>query len=302
MNIKNFYQKRLNELLLEDNNSPEHHMRLATTFLKLGDFRNGFTEYEWRWKAKDLWHDEEYPQFNLHKWGGQKVDKLFVFAEQGFGDTIQFCRYLNLIHNVNEVYFYCQEPLRSLMDHFIATRNIKYCNEVPKDIKYQVPLMSLPYHTRSLPNDIPYFKFDLTNNGKIGYCYRSRHFSEKIVDRWSHFAFKKSIPSEFFVELSKQYDMIEISADSFIDLANMLSGLDLIITCDTAVAHLSASMGKETWILLPVIACWRWMLNTDESIWYPGNVKLFRQDNFFDWSKVFEVVQSNLGKRYANQR
>jgi len=305
-------------------NNPDAHANLALLMLSLGDFDNGWDEYEWRWQHKAL--SDIKSKFTDVCWQGETLDNktLVIFTEQGFGDTIQFVRYLPLINKgTGKIIIECRDPIVDLIktvkniDHVIPSDS-----PVPKH-DYYVPLISLPkiFNTNinSIPNDVPYLLINpqkqktwaeyfsqYPNKFKIGITWagnpRHRH------DRY------RTIKPKFFQQLKmndkvvlfslqkddvnlhhKTYGFVSLAEQlhDFTDTAACIANLDLIISVDTAIVHLAGALNLPVWTLLGFYCDWRWLKERTDTPWYPS-MRLFRQPKRHDWESVFDKVKQEL--------
>jgi hypothetical protein len=307
----------------------EAHHNLALALLLVGQFEEGWIEYEWRWKSSQFSSPRR--QFPAPMWDGSPLAgrTILVHAEQGIGDTIQFARYVPLVaQHGGQVLFECAPELARLMQHVsgmdgvqIIPRNTLDSRSLPP-FDVHAPLMSLPRLLKlPRPADLPNSPYLTLNEGllatsrsklpetkrmRIGIAWAgSRKHSE---DR------RRSIPLDSLASLlrcdadfySLQFGqdaksmggvsgLIDLRNDihDFLDTAVLISQLDLVISVDTAVAHLAGAMGKPVWLLLAFAPDWRWQRNRDDSDWY-GSVKLFRQTRPGDWDEVIRRVKCNL--------
>jgi len=309
--------------------------------LSEGDFANGWRLSESRLKL----HADHYNDA-LQKpyWRGEENlegKTIFLKWEQGFGDTIQFCRYARLVRQAGaKVILSVQDPLRRLvatLDERILVIGEK---EVPASYDYHSLLMSLPHAFQTSLDTIPfptkYLSVDpITVSAwkprlaqwpgmKIGLvwagglrpditCARRNDANRSIaLDR---FAPLLDVNGAVFVSLQKGppaaqrttlraghaiHDWTDECAD-FADTGALIEALDLVITVDTAVAHLAAALGKPVWILVPWTSCWRWLEARTDSPWY-ASVKLFRQDERGNWDPVIAAVADELRVRLAADR
>jgi hypothetical protein len=245
------------------------------------------------------------------------------------GDTIQFCRYLPLLVKAGaKVLFAPHEKLRRLVSTVSDDIEIVDVDDRDLDFDYHVPLMSLPLAFRttleSVPSDCPYlfaqpdrvthWRDRLGSEGfKIGICWQG---SRNKID------FGRSFPLSLFEGLSKIEGVRLVSlhrgdgeaqladlpdgmvvetlgedfdagAEAFLDTAAVMHCCDLVITSDTAVAHLAGALGVRTWVALKYVPDWRWMLDREDSPWYP-TMRLFRQGSRGDWPSVFDDMTKAL--------
>jgi tetratricopeptide (TPR) repeat protein len=304
----------------------EAHWNRALLLLLTGDFRQGWGEYEWRWKLKNHF------QYNYIKplWDGSGISGLTILlhAEQGFGDTIQFIRYADLVAKRGaKVIIECQKELVSLLQTVDGVYQVKAYSEPLPYFDVHCPLLSLPliFDTTSetIPSKIPYItpepgltqkwkdKIQHENSKyKIGLAWsgNSKHKNESIrsfsLDIFLPLAQCKNIT---FYSLQKGeaaaqatnppegIHLIDFMEDiiDFSDTAALIDNLDLVISVDTSVAHIAGALGKPVWILLPFVPDWRWLLHREDSPWYP-TMRLFRQQTPGDWDSVIAVVKDKL--------
>lgn len=299
------------------------HLNMGIILLQIGQFRRGFEEYHWRWKTKQC-PDLRYTQA---LWTGENLNGkvILLTAEQGFGDTIQFARYAPMVAaRGGEVIIACQKPLLRLLS---TISGVSRCVDRDKDnidIHTHAPLLELPYilgtTTDTIPANVPYLsppsqssiRLEVPPNTqlKIGIVWAtnpSNSTSGKRSCSLSHFLSLLEVPGIALYSLQKEQpatdrdlldstprlqDLQEQLTD-FADTACAIAQLDLIITVDTAVAHLAGALGKPTWTLLPHIADWRWMRDRDDNPWYP-TMRLFRQNQPADWDGVMQQVRQAL--------
>ena len=242
--------------------------------------------------------------------------KFFVYEEQGLGDVIQFCRYLPLLKQKGaEVIFNVKPKMHTLLR--TLDEDIVFVDIDPdgNSIDFETPLMSLPYLFNAdlnlIPSTTSYLSADqdriiswkkrlAKDSFKIGICWQG---SKSKID------FGRSFPLTLFKDISKLPNVELISLhkgegerqiedinfnltvlgndfdngeDAFIDTAAVMANCDLIITSDTAIAHLAGALGYRTWVLLKKIPDWRWLLDRNDSPWYP-NMKLYRQKERDNW-------------------
>ena len=309
----------------------EAHWNKGLEQLLLGDFEHGWAEYEWRWKrAGNAPRD-----FGVPQWHGEDVSgkTVLLHAEQGFGDTIQFVRYVPMVTSrgakiVLEVPDSLM-PLIGAMEGVVATI-ARGQPHPPVDL--HCPLMSLPLafgttletipgsgrYLRAPINRVDAWRMRLpaSNQLRVGLVW-----SGKPSHRNDH---NRSIAFERLAPLLKQSDVEFVSLQrdmrdtdrpaleksvllrpdldtaDFADTAAIIDTLDLVIAVDTAVAHLTGAMGKPLWLLLPFSPDWRWMLERNDSPWYP-TARLFRQPRIGDWDSVIEALREALASQAATR-
>ncbi len=308
--------------------NPSVRFNRSLTLLRLGKLKEGFTEYEYRTKRPD------YPKYKFTKprlmdLQSVKNKIILVYDEQGYGDTIQFCRYIKNLKNLGGyIKLLCHNPLKELMQGCLGVDEVIGRNSLnDTDIKYDyhIPLLSLGmFFEDTLENikvDVPYIVVDhktkekwaneISKNSKlkIGFVWKGKqtqgntHRSCKL----NHFLLIFSNLVNFYSlqldltteekELLEQNNIVNFGdrIKTFNDTAAIISNLDLVISIDTSVAHLSCALGKPTWILLSTKCDWRWHDFRGDSPWYP-TAKLFRQKEFNNWITVFTEVEKELKK------
>ena len=312
---------------------PDHilaHFNLSLLLLRLGRYEEGWREYEWRLEKPD-W-SKGYPwQHKKPRWQGEefKGKTLLVHCEQGYGDSLQFVRYLPLVKSRGgRVILEAPGPLLEVFRSIPGVDQLRCltAQSSPDDnFDLYTPLLSLPgiFNTvpESIPCEIPYLyantgKASLWRNqaatgyGRIGIVWAGSkvHVNDRRRScSLEHFGPLTRIPGLQFYSLQTEVSDDQIASRGlsgrvvhwgdrfrdFSDTAAAISNLDLIITVDTAVAHLAGAMGKPVWLLLPFVADWRWSIDGANSPWYPS-MRLFRQTTPDDWSNVFQEVEAAL--------
>jgi tetratricopeptide (TPR) repeat protein len=304
----------------------ETHLNRGLLLLLLGRFAEGWPEFEWRKRLPEALGARSFPR---PLWsGGEDVrgKTLLVHAEQGFGDTIQFCRYAKLLEASGAaVVFSAQPTVRNLLARLTPRIRVIADGELPPEFDYHCPLLSLPLafdtSLATIPGETPYLFAD-----------------ERLMAEWSGFLPPKTKPrigivwsgnpdqgndrhrsmtlDTFVPLLAPAADWIALQTDirdrdsaalrqlgritffgdalkDFSDTAALLALMDLVITVDTSVAHLAGAMGKPVWILLAYNADWRWLLERPNCPWYPS-ARLFRQSELGDWASVIATVTNEL--------
>jgi Tetratricopeptide repeat len=314
------------ELAPED---AEAHLNRALTWLLLGDFENGWVEYEWRWKLKKA-APCPHPQ---PAWDGKPLPEgtVLLWAEQGLGDTIQFVRYAALVkERVGRVVLDCPAPLRALLAACPGVDGLVGSGAEGPTPDFQAPLMSLPRllgtMPDSIPSSVPYLFAEASQKevwrGRVGggrelkvgiawqgnpkYAgdrYRSIRLEQfrplASVPGIHLFSLQKGPGSEQLAELAvgtEPFALTDLGAQitgDFRETAAAVSNLDLVVAVDTSVAHLAGALGIPVWVLLPFNSDWRWLLNREDSPWYPS-AGLFRQTRWGDWEGVFARVAEAL--------
>ena len=302
------------------------HWNKSLNQLLTGNLKDGLKNYEYRWARSnaDSKRHQQFPALtNTRELSGKRV---LVWCEQGYGDTIQFCRFINkLIELKADVIFEVQEPLKELLRHSFSDSHVIKLGEPFGNIDYQIPLLSLPLlfdtNLTNIPNAQPYVQ--ATQEGLGNWKNRLKKNNQKInigiacSGNENVFNGKnRSIDLSLFQPIASQANLFLIQKDlkesdhsflktqpgikflgneikSFDDSASIVQEMDVIITIDTSLAHLSGALGKPTFLLLPMNPDWRWLLNHDCSPWYP-TIRIFRQHTPDKWERLIEEVASEL--------
>jgi tetratricopeptide (TPR) repeat protein len=316
-----------NEALALKSDSVEVHWNRSLCLLLMGHFERGWRQYEWRRKRGE-WIARSYPK---PLWLGEEDiagKRLFIHYEQGLGDTIQFCRYAKLIEARGaKVTMSVQQSLCRLLKQISPTIRIIKQNEIPTGFDYHCSLLSLPLALGTTLETIPAEPHYLRPDEGLRISWSARlppKTNQRIGVVWSGSTVHKNNRS---IELEQFLPILSIDADwiclqkeirekdlallrqdgriaffgaeqrDFSDTAALLDLMDLVVTIDTSVAHLAGAMGKPVWILLPHNPDWRWLLDRDDSPWYPS-ARLFRQQQIGNWAQVIDRVKSELCSGY----
>lgn len=311
--------------------SPQHvsaHFELALLYLQSGDYEDGWREFEWRWELPSL--KPHRFRSKSPRWDGKQSlvgRKLLVLSEQGFGDTIQFCRFIPLLRQSGaEVVFVALKPLIGLMAQIENVSELLDEQTALPEYDFYCELMSLPYLLGLGFADVPapssYLKADadvvkewssklsgMNGRKRVGIVWAGNSQFAKNHTRSISFAawrqlfdlnldfvvLQKEISSDDRADIGTIANVTMWSDDlrSFADTAALIEALDLVVTVDTSVAHLAAAMGKPTWILISHHPDWRWLLERTDSPWYPS-VRLFRQQALQTWESVLSDVKAEL--------
>jgi hypothetical protein len=307
-------------------NDATAHACLGILCLLLGDYQRGWLEYEWRFRAKNFPAE---PPTGMPHWDGRpfKEKTILVNAEQGLGDTVQFVRYLyDVKKRGGTVILRCPRELYSLLAGCVGVdRAVRRDDPVPP-YDVETTLLSLPriFQTslNTIPADVPYLRVP-QGAGTQAVAMITRHtevlrvglvWAGGIQNPNDH---NRSLRLEQFGDLlhitgTKLFSLQKgeaaaqlgsISPDhitdlgpylgDFADTAAAIQELDLIVSVDTAVAHLAGALAKPVWTLIPFAPDWRWMLDREDSPWYP-TMRLFRQPAPGDWSSVIAHVTTQL--------
>jgi tetratricopeptide (TPR) repeat protein len=295
----------------------------ALTLLLRGDFLPGFEQYDWRWKL-----DRSPPRgFSEPEWDGAdlKGKTLLIHQEQGFGDMIQFARYIPMVkERGGTVVVEVQPELSRLFSTLPGVDKVINRGAPLPKFDLFIPMMSLAkvFATSkdNVPADIPYLTppdmlavqlpVSLERQRKIGIVWAGKPTHQNDKNRsctFSNFIELLGMPGASIYSLQKgprEADIAENGCEAlvlnlggrlndFADTASVIQQLDMVITVDTSVAHLAGALGKPVWVLVPYAPDWRWMTETDSSPWYP-TMRLFRQKKHGDWESVFVDVRRAL--------
>jgi tetratricopeptide (TPR) repeat protein len=306
---------------------PEAFHNQSHCYLKLGRFDEGWRLHEWR---KELAAPVGSRLFAQPLWLGREdlANKtLFVHCEQGLGDTIQFCRYGKLLRARGaRVVMSVQQPLLALLRQFRPDIQIIAQNDVPVAFDYHCPLLSLPLALGTTLDTIPSeprylwaapelrdkWRSRLPSSSakpRIGFAWRGSPEHKNDANRSVDLSVLAPLISEAAAWVSLQNDItpaesavlaglpqiVDLGRElrDFSDTAAVVDVLDLVIVVDTSIAHLAGAMGKPVWLLLPFNSDWRWLMDRDDSPWYPS-ARLFRQRKFGAWPEVIARVQAAL--------
>jgi tetratricopeptide (TPR) repeat protein len=297
----------------------------AVLWLLRGDFAHGWPEYESRWPAGKVAARD----FRQPLWDGRPLEgrTILLHAEQGFGDTIQFIRYAPLVEQRGaRVIVECPKPLVRLLAAWPRLKQVVLQGEPLPPFDVHSPLLSLPgiFHTslENIPGHTPYLfaasdliehwrgKLSASRGFKIGIVWHGDPRQENNRARsipLSCFESLAGLPGVQLVSLQKGSGVEQLQdaaarfgvreagsrLDDFMDTAAVIMNLDLVIACDTAVAHLAGALGVSVWVALCCIPDWRWLLDRDDCPWYP-TMRLFRQEKPGNWADVFAEIKTAL--------
>jgi len=295
----------------------------ALTLLLKGDFLRGFDEYDWRWKL-----DRSPPRgFTQPIWDGSELKgkTVLIHQEQGFGDMIQFARYIPMIKEKGGIVVVEVQPELSRLFSTIpgVDKVINRGSPLPK-FDFYIPMLTLAkvFATtiETIPSTLPYLKApdmhavqlpaSMDNQRQIGIVWAGKPTHKNDKNRscdFTHFIELLGIPGTSVYSLQKgdrQADIAKHGCEAlvqslgdrlgdFADTAAIISQLDMVITVDTSVAHLAGALGKPAWVVIPFAPDWRWMMNSTETPWYPS-MRLFRQKKPGDWQTVFAELRGAL--------
>jgi tetratricopeptide (TPR) repeat protein len=306
----------------------------ATSLLMMEDFAQGLPLYEWRKQPPMHVEARDYPQ---PLWTGREDIKdktLLLYVEQGLGDAIHFWRYAPLIEARGaRVLLSADTVLHRLLRSGSSTIGLVDLGATPPDFDFHIPLMSLPLALGTTRDSIPaskrylaaererveYWARRIGGHGwRIGIAWQGNTAVQGSEGKTFPAAALKSIARIHGVRLinlqknagAEQLDCLppgmavehyrgfDDGPDAFLDSAAMMENLDLVISSDTALAHLAGALGIETWLALKYVPEWRWFLRRNDSPWYPS-LRLFRQKMPGDWTPVFAQMEAVLRERLA---
>jgi tetratricopeptide (TPR) repeat protein len=312
----------------------EAYFNRAIAALLAGEFDRGLVDYEWRWKNESGSVIHEKRTFAAPLWLGDAPltgRSILIHGEQGLGDTIQFCRYSRLLANLGaKVVLEAKQPLVNLLATLEGASQVVAKGDALPDVDYQCPLMSLPlaFKTRleTIPAACQYLFSDI---GKLSYWQtrlgertkpriglvwsgninqrndhkRSIALAEMMrhfPDKFDYFCLQKDVRESDRQALQENPHIFYFADElDFDNTAALCDCMDLVISVDTSVAHLSAALGRKIWILLPKSPDWRWLLDRDDSPWYPS-ATLYRQRHLGDWSDVLQRVNADLMRLFES--
>jgi Flp pilus assembly protein TadD len=320
-------------LFFQPDNHDAHWNRSLLLLLR-GDHANGWREYEWRW----LKFPDQKRGFRQPLWDGFDIagKTILLHAEQGFGDTIQFIRFApRVAARGATVIVECQRELLPLLQGFPGVARMIGRGEALPSFDVHCPLMTLPYALgitqETIPAGVPYIAVDEHLRASWAEQLQGNEGRLKVGLAWAGAAMHgrdrdRSMPPDAlvpplaqltgirFVSLQRSepgranappagLEMFDPTAQlrDFALTAALIANLDLVISVDTAVVHLAGAMGKPVWTLLPFSPDWRWLLDRDDSPWYP-TMRLIRQRAHREWGGVIDRVVCELALLRANAR
>ncbi len=307
-----------------DPDHAEAHANRAVLLLLLGRFAEGWREYEWRWKVDGFTSSPR--DLGRPLWDGSELngETILLHAEQGLGSAIQFVRYGSMVaKRGGRVVVECPRPLFGLFS--VLTQGapapvwrLVVRGEPLPEFDLQAPLMSLPRilgtTLDTIPGAVPYLAADPAAAAAwrermqpaerpwVGLVWAGnpRHMNDR----------NRSMPAGSFAPLAQQAEgsffSLQVGAAAqdgrtlpihdlgaeigdFSDTAAIIANLDLVVSVDTAVAHLAGAMARPTWMLIPYVPEWRWLLDRADTPWYP-TMRLFRQRAPGDWRELMDRV------------
>jgi tetratricopeptide (TPR) repeat protein len=312
--------------------SPEAHFNKGACHLALGDYQSGWAGYEWRWQTRN---SAALPDLPAVLWRGDTDianQTILVHAEQGFGDSLQFCRYVPMLAQNATVVLDVPASLARLLSSLDCDVQVVARGDDLPPFDAWIPMLSLPLAFRTtvetIPATVPYLhadpqqtarwrkRLETLSGRKVGLAWAGSPFSPQpaamAMDRrrsltLQQFAPLAAVPGLSLISLQKGgaaaqartppdgmmlHDWTEELQD-FADTAALINALDLVISVDTSVVHLAGALGKPVWVLNRFDQCWRWLTDRTDSPWYP-TARLFRQPEAGDWASVIGDVVAAL--------
>jgi tetratricopeptide (TPR) repeat protein len=301
----------------------------GVTHLLTGNFAEGWPLYEWRKRLPEPADADTYP---VPQWRGEDLagKTLFLHSGQGLGDTIQFFRFALMADQLGaRVILSAQDCLRRLLETAAAQITFMAERSMPATFDFHASLMSLPLAfgvtLDGIPASVPYLRAEPerdaawrarlgTRGFRIGIAWQGK---PGVIDEGRSIALREfaplaAIPGVRLISLQKGLGSGQLAdadfaietpgadfdsgPDAFLDSAAVMQSLDLVITSDTAIAHLAGALGRPAWVALKYLPEWRWMLSRPDSPWYP-TLRLFRQQAPGDWGGVFATMARELQRQ-----
>ncbi|MGO9271790.1 MAG: tetratricopeptide repeat protein [Terriglobia bacterium] len=307
--------------------SAEATANLGLIHLLQGDLSNGWAEFEYRWKV-GVGDDRRFVQ---RRWKGEPLggECILLYAEQGFGDTLQFVRYVPLVAaRGGRVVLEVQPQLCRLLSRTYGASQVIGRGETLPEFAWQCPLLSLPLafatELTTIPARVPYVYSDPAqveawrqrlsgNTRRIGLAWGGNptHHRDRLrsipldllvplmnVAGTTFYSLQLGPGSEQVKQIPPDVRLIDLAGQlrDFADTAAIVANLDLVISADSSVAHLAGAMGKPVWIMLNKGCDWRWFLEREDSPWYP-TARLFRQTTPERWQEVVNRIEVELRQR-----
>ncbi len=326
---RNEPDKAIKELRAVIEREPYHvtaHAGLGMSLLAVGDWKEGWPEFGWRWYMSDCAGIIG----QVPKWDRQNaLNKTLLLICEGFGDTIHFSRYLPQVRALcKRLVVICKEEVRAFIARNFEVEIVSNWRELPAFDVYSTLVDTVGVLYPDAPpriNPAPYLKsdkqlasvwskrlFGRSKGYRVGLVWRGNpeHFNDfrRSVDFELLVPLIMKTPSAAWLGLQKDAGPRELpiinagpQLESFEDTAAVIENLDLVISIDSAVAHLAGAMGKPVWTLLPYAAEWRWPRKGDDAYWYPS-MRLFRQSHPGYWPDVIDHIQSELSLTLSQRK
>lgn len=311
--------------------NPEHaqaHFNLALIHLQQGDWDRGWQEYEWRWQTKAFVARE----FSQPAWTGERCAKatVLLYCEQGLGDTLLFCRYAPWVRErVGRVVLECPRAMVPILGSCSGVDELVATGDPLPAFDRHAALMSVPriFGTTptAVPARVPYLvpeadrvarwcrHFSKGRDFRVGIVWRgspdyrgdrNRSVSPACfeplarVERVRLVSLQKGDMAREIANLADRFEILDLGAEldrdgAFLDTAAVMQHLDLVVSVDSAPAHLAGALGVPVWVALGSVADWRWLLDREDTPWYP-TMRLFRQSTPHVWEPVFSRMAAEL--------
>ncbi len=312
---------------------PEAHWNLGLLLLQRGDYARGWEEYDWRLKTPSRRASEG--RFTTPLWRGEDIagKRLLLYSEQGLGDMIQCARFIApAAARAGEVILMAPGALKPLLGRAMGVTRFVAETSIPEhDVR--LSLFSLPRVLGATPESLPATAPYLTASPRLSERWAKRLetaapgpglrvgivWSGNVtakVDRGRSiplacFAPLARVPGVTLISLQKEFGLDQLTtlpegmtvatlgadydAGTFADTAAVIANLDLLVACDTSVAHLAGALGRPAWMAINAVGDWRWMTGREDTPWYPS-MRLFRQPRRGDWDAVFEWMAGALAE------
>lgn len=306
------------------------HRNLGMTLLHKGEMREGWAEYDWRWKMPE--YEQALYRGPEPRWDGGDLrgKSILVHAEQGFGDVIQFVRYVSILQEQGARVTFLSPPEMTRLLSCMPELRLTTVNDPAAAADVWCPLMTVPHllgnRFDSIPSRTPYLSADgelveqwgervRTRDGRLrvglawagspahrGDKHRSMRLSDlaplAAVEGVTFYSLQKDAASAQAANAVSNMRILDLTGavTDFAETAALMTHLDLVIAVDTAPAHLAGALGKPVWTLLPANNDWRWLQNRADSPWYPS-MRLFRQKRQGDWSGTIVQVAESLAEK-----
>ncbi len=309
----------------------------ALTLLLLGKLQDGWRSFEWRWANAERLGIGKSRDFEQPLWLGKEPlagKRLLIHSEQGLGDALQFCRYVTLCSALGAtVIMEAQQPLIGLLSSLTGVSELIPKGRPLPPFDYHCPLMSLPLAFQTTLDTIPqpgkYLRSDAEKvsdwRNRLGERKRPRigltwsgnpsnpvdarrsiplaDWIPRLPSGFDYFRLQTQLRAEDRAALEStdsifSFDDFDDGALDFAGTAALCECMDLIITVDTSLAHCCGALGRPTWVLLPFLPDWRWLLDRSDSPWYP-TMRLFRQQSPGDWKEVLTRVAADLPGEFS---
>ena len=300
---------------------------IGITNLLIGNFEEGWPEYSWRYLEEDTDLNERV--YKKPPWNGEDLNNktIFVYTEQGLGDTIQFVRYLDLLQKKGgRVVLEAQISLVPLLKEMGSIDVLLRKDELPPHFDFHAPLMELPRlfstNIKNIPSPNAYLKANKnliqawnkrlgprksfrigiawagnpTNLDDLNRSINLKYFEPLLaIENCTFYSLQFGERCHDIISMGLEHDLIDLEQNivGFMEPAAAITNMDLVISVDTSIVHLAGALGMPVWTLLPFNPDWRWMLNRSDSPWY-SSMKLFRQEKRQDWKAVIERVKKEL--------